>query len=92
MVRKYLISILKFKDIADTYKEENGSDKPWYLSRRFIGTVIAIIAGVLFASQGIVISETQIQIIIDGFITIIPVLVSLYGIIMGVVGQIKKKK
>lgn len=92
MLKKYLISILKFKDITDTYKEETGSDKPWYLSRRFIGTIIAIIAGVLFASQGIVISETQIQIIIDGFITIIPALVSLYGIIMGVVGQIKKKK
>ena len=92
MLKKYLISILKFKDITDTYKEETGSDKPWYLSRRFIGTVIAIIAGVLFASQGIVISETQIQLIVDGFITIIPALVSLYGIIMGVVGQIKKKK
>ncbi len=92
MLKKYLISILKFKDITDTYKEETGSDKPWYLSRRFIGTIIAIIAGVLFASQGIVISETQIQLIVDGFITIIPALVSLYGIIMGVVGQIKKKK
>lgn len=92
MLKKYLISILKFKDITDTYKEETGSDKPWYLSRRFVGTVIAIIAGVLFASQGIVISETQIQLIVDGFITIIPALVSLYGIIMGVVGQIKKKK
>jgi hypothetical protein len=88
---KYIPLLLKFKDVTEVYKEETGQDKPWYLSRTFLGSAIAFIFTCLAVFFGIVVDAGTIQIVVDNISTIISAIVALYGIIMTFIGQIKKK-
>lgn len=88
---KYIPLLLKFKDVTDVYKEETGEDKPWYLSRTFLGSAIAFISTCLTVFFGIVVDAGTVQIVVDNISTIIPAIIALYGIVMTFVGQIKKK-
>lgn len=88
---KYIPLLLKFKDVTEIYKDETGKDKPWYMSRTFLGSAIAFIFTCLAVFFGIVVDAATIQIVVDNTSTIISGLVAVYGIILTLIGQIKKK-
>ena len=99
MFFKYLGLLAKLKDVSIIYKEETGADKPWYVSRRFFGTVMVFIAAVVYSIFNVTITGDTITILADNVTTIgtlaeklIPAIVALYGAITGIVGLAKKSK
>lgn len=88
---KYLPLLLGLKDVANVYKQETGEDKPWYLSRTFLGSAIAFIFTCLAVFFGISYTGDDIEVIVNNIYTIITTCVALYGVVMTFVGQIKKK-
>jgi hypothetical protein len=96
---KYLKLIAQWKDVSKAYKEENGIDKPWYVSRRFFGTVVTFIGGALYAFFNVTIDADTVTILADNVTTLgsvikeaIPAIVALYGAITGIIGAVKKAK
>ena len=95
---KYLKLLLRFKDVSKVYKEENfNKEKPWWLSRRFFGAVITFVGVLSVAFFGVDIDvATQntlvdnVGIVAESLDKIIPSIITLYGIILGIVGTIKK--
>jgi hypothetical protein len=94
---KYIWLLLKFKDVRKIYNEENGTDKPGWASKRFIGAMVlfgGVVAQMLF---GVEINSNTLSTLSDNFTTlagaaqvIIPVAVQLYGATLSVVGAVKK--
>jgi hypothetical protein len=89
---KYLPLILKFKNVSDAYEAEKGGDKPFWLTRRFIGAVIASIGAVAAYLGGITISPEILDEITKSLETVMATGVTLYGLIMAIVGMLTKKK
>jgi hypothetical protein len=96
---KYLKLLAQWKDVGKVYKEENGIDKPWYVSRRFFGTVVVFIGGALYAFFNVTIDANTVTVLADNVTTIggvikevIPAIVVLYGAITGIIGAVKKAK
>lgn len=87
---KYLSLILRFRNVAEVYKEETGNDKPWYYSRRFIGLVLTVIGSVVAIRTGVTIDDNTITMAADNLVTIITAGVSLFGAVLGIVGHFKK--
>lgn len=89
---KYLPLLLRGKGIADIYREETGQGKPIYLSRRFVGAVVVVIFAALTTYTGISIDEGLSLQVADNTATIITAVITLYGIILGIVGHFKRQK
>jgi hypothetical protein len=96
---KYIKVLLKFKDVRKIYKEENGTDKPGWASRRFIGAAILFIGILLQTFFGIELDNKTLTSLSDNFGTltgaarvVIPVGVQLYGLILAIVGAVKKSQ
>ena len=89
---KYLSLLLQGRSIAVAYKEETGAGKPAYLSRRFIGVVATFIGLAVSTYFGITLDANIIASISDSISTIISALVVLYGLLMVIVGIIRKGK
>lgn len=89
---KYLPLLLKLKDIAEVYKQETGENKPWYLSRTFVGSIIAFVFTCLTVFLGIEFDQGQITFLTDNISTMITTGIALYGVIMSFIGQIFKKQ
>jgi hypothetical protein len=96
---KYLRLLAQWKDVGKIYKEENGIDKPWYVSRRFFGTVVVFLGGALYAFFNVTIDADMVPILTDSMATIggvikevIPAIVAIYGAITGIIGAVKKAK
>lgn len=101
---KALGLVLRGKDARKVYQEELGKDRPVWLSRRFVGTVITLIGGVLGWKFGV--STDQIMdfaLKSDSFLDAAnraydvikadwPVIVSFYGSVIGIIGVIRRKK
>lgn len=100
MVRKmfkYIKLLLQWKDIRKIYREEYGKKKPWYASRRFVGLIILFIGAILKTFFDIYLPPETIESLTDNAVlvgtvidTIIPALVSIYGAITYIIGQVKK--
>lgn len=89
---KYLPLLLKGKQVADVYRAETGAGKPIYLSRRFVGTVIVLIGAVASMYFGVSLDENIISSLTDNAVSVISAGVALYGVILGIVGIVKRKK
>ena len=89
---KYLPVLLKFKNVAEIYKDEQGKNKPAIISRRFVGAVIILIGAYLGVRYGISAEIFNIEQITEHLMSIIGSITILYGIVMTVVGYIKKSK
>jgi hypothetical protein len=94
---KYLKLLAQWKDVSKAYKEENGKDKPWYVSRRFFGVVVVFIGGALYTFFNITIDANTVTILADNVTTLggvireaVPAVVALYGAITGIIGALKK--
>mgnify|MGYP001600106607 CR=1 FL=1 len=89
---KYIPLILKGKSIADAYNEEVGQGKPVYLSRRFVGTVVALAGAGASLYFDVSLDENVLSSITDNMVSAISAGVTLYGVVLGIVGIIKRKK
>lgn len=89
---KYLPAILKFRQVSTIYQEETGKDKPFYVSRRFIGAVITAIGAILSIYLGVKIDENLLSTLSDNVETLITAIVALYGLIMLIIGHIKRQE
>lgn len=85
LIIKYVPAILAFKDIADVFKTEQGSDKPFYLSQRFWGVLIGGISVVASIVSGITFSPETIR----GLSEAIPALIMAGSVIYGTVLAVK---
>lgn len=89
---KFLPLILKGKQVAEVYREETGTGKPIYLSRRFVGTVITLIGAGASMYFGVSLDENILSSLTDNMVSIISAGVALYGAILGIIGIVKRKK
>lgn len=89
---KYLKLLMVLRDVSTVYQEEKGANRPWYLSRRFIGIVITFLGLCLTVFTGYEASEIHLSIMSDNIAAIVSAAISLYGIVMGIVGVVCKKK
>ena len=89
-ILKYLSLILRFKNISEVYQEETGQGKPFYMSRRFIGLVITVIFAIITIWTGVTIDDAMSLQIADNIIAIVTAIITLYGIVLGIIGQVKK--
>ena len=89
---KYIPLILRFKNISDVYQEETGQGKPFYMSRRFVGLVIAAVFAIVTLRTGITIDEALSLQMADNVISLITAGITLYGIVLGIIGHFKRTK
>jgi len=97
---KYIKLLGLWKDVRKVYAQENqGKDKPWYISRRFFGAVVVLIGGTLYTFLSITVPADMLYTMADNITTIstalkdvIPAAISLYGAITSIVGMVKKSK
>ncbi len=89
---KFLPLILKGKQVADVYQEEVGQGKPIYLSRRFVGTVIVLIGAGASKYFGVSLDENVLSSLTDSTVSLISAGVTLYGVILSIIGIVKRKK
>ena len=89
-ILKYLPLILKFKNISAVYQEETGQGKPFYMSRRFIGLVITVIFAIVTIWTGVTIDDAVSLQIADNIVAVITAIITLYGVVLGIIGQVKK--
>jgi len=89
---KYLPLIGKFDDISVAYKEETGKDRPAYLSRRFVGAIVALTGATLAVIFGVTLDANMIEEVTKNIETMVSAGITLYGIVLAVYGLLKKKK
>lgn len=89
---KYLTMILMLQDVGKVYAEEAGKGKPWYLSRRFVGVCLLVLGAIAANIFGVTIDEALLNGLADTWVRLIPDLISIYGLIMAAVGQIRRGK
>jgi len=87
---KYIKLLMAWQDVSTVYKEEQGKDRPFYLSRRFIGSAIGLLGVFLHVQFGISLDEaTQIS-LINNVEKFIPAGIIVYGSGMAIVSFAKK--
>lgn len=89
---KFIPLLLRGKGIADAYKEEVGTGKPIYLSRRFVGLVIVLLGAIASMYFGVTLDEGILSSLTDNLLSVISAGVALYGVILSIIGVIKRKK
>jgi len=96
---KYYKLLAQWKDVAKVFKEENGTDKPWYVSRRFFGAALTFIGIVVYTVFNVSLDQDSLNLLANNLETIgkqaeviIPAIASIYGIITSIVGSIMKSK
>jgi hypothetical protein len=88
---KYLKVIMMLKDVQEAYKEDTGKDRPWYMSRKFVGSVLATAGAAVGTYYGIEISETDvIEPLADQLMIVAGAVTGLYGAGMVIVSAAKK--
>ncbi len=96
---KYIKMLTAFKNVSKAYQEEKGTGKPWWLSRRFFGSVFALVGIVLSAFLGLSLEPDQLEQLANlttdlaGCIErLVAVGISLYGIVLAIIGAIAKTR
>lgn len=88
---KFLPLVLRFKDIYEAYRNEVGEGRPWYLARRFIGVVMATIGAGVAIFSGVTLDSGVLDSITESILSLIGSGVTLYGLILTVVGIVRRK-
>lgn len=89
---KYLPVLFTFRDIKKTWQKEglNVKTKPFYLSRRFVGLCLVAVAAALSVKFGIKIDEASVQTLAGNVIQVAQGLSVIWGIALGIKGQVSK--
>lgn len=90
---KYLPKILLgFKDVSEKYKEETGNNRPVYLSRTFIFSLLCFIGTGVTVVTGMVIDPNLLQILADNLPAFISAIIAIVGAIGSFVAQWKRNQ
>lgn len=89
---KYYPLVALGKNVTNEWESAHQEDRPFYLSRRFTGAALMLIAGFLGIHYGVKIDETLINQISDNLQTAITAAVTVWGLIIEVVGIVKREK
>lgn len=84
---KYIGLMLGFKNVKKIYAEENlGKEKPFYLSRRFLGAVVTFGGAVSAAMYGITLEPEKLSGITDALENLGKALPVVYGAVLSLKG------
>ncbi len=96
---KYIKMLAVFKNVSKVYREEKGTGKPWWLSRRLFGAVFGLVGIVLSAFLGVSLEPDQLEQFTNlttdlaaSIEKLVTIGISLYGIVLAIVGAIAKTK
>lgn len=89
---KYIPALLKFKDVSEAYKTEQGKDKPFYLSGRFIGAVVMFLAAVIGVAIGFTLDQDILDQITKNLENLAVAAAALYGLARAIKGQYDASK
>ena len=89
---KYLKLIGLFRNSKKAYKEHTGRNRPAFLSRRFVGAVVLLAGTALSIHFGVKIDTETLTLITENLDKIISAGVVLYGVVMGIVGIVKRER
>lgn len=89
---KYLKLLGRFRNVTDAYEGETGKKRPPYLSRRFVGALVIFVGGVLALQFDVKIDENILTNITESIEKITAAAIVLYGLVMEIVGIVKRKK
>ena len=89
---KYLPLAALGKDIQEAYRVDTGNGIPFYMHRRFIGAVIALIAGFLAIRFGVTLDANLVASLTDNLEKMISAGVALYGAGLTIWGYFKRNK
>ena len=89
---RYLKLLGRFRNVTDAYEKETGKKRPPYLSRRFWGALVIFVGGVLALQFDVKIDENILANITESIEKIIAAAIVLYGLVMEIVGIVKRKK
>lgn len=87
---KYLPFAALFQDVTDKVKEAGIDKRPWYLQRTIIGSIIALVSGIIAVQFGVSITEPDKVLISDNVLQIITVIPTLYGGVLAIYGVVMK--
>ena len=88
---KYLALAPTFKDMRTVYEQETGQGRPFYMSRRFRGSLIAGLATIAAVHYGVDFSPETIINISENLERVISAVTAIYGFVMILVGTVKRK-
>src|SRR3990167_8987083 len=80
-----------FKDMRTVYEQETGQGRPFYMSRRFRGSLIAGVATIAAVHYGVDFSPETIINISENLERVISAVTAIYGFVMILVGTVKRK-
>ena len=92
---KFLPLVMMFKDVTDAMqaaKKDATADRPWFLSRRFVGAVMTVVFAVISIASGVTLDANVVSSITDSAFAMVSSGGVLYGLILLIVGAIKAKK
>lgn len=87
---KYIKLLAAWQNVSEVYKQEQGKDRPFYLSRRFIGSAIGLLGIFLHVQFGITIEEATQVSLINNVEKLIPAGIIVYGSGMAIVSFAKR--
>lgn len=87
---KYIKLLMAWQDVSTVYKEEKGKDRPFYLSRRFIGSALGLLGVFLHVQFGITLEEATQGSLVDNVEKLIPAGIVVYGSGMAIVSFAKR--
>ena len=94
-----MFKLLKFvplvalgKDVRASVNEESGKDRPFWLSRRFVGSVLTLIAGFAAIQFGVKLDAETITHLTDNITQLATTIMTLWGLVVTVIGYVKKQK
>jgi hypothetical protein len=91
-VLRYLKLIGLFQDVTDTYKAEQGKDKPAWMSRKVIGALLLFLAVAAETAMGTKIDPDILTNLGDNLAAMAPAIVGIYGAVMALVGIFKNAR
>ena len=94
-----MFKLLKFvplvalgKDVRASVSEESGKDRPFWLSRRFVGSVLTLIAGFAAIQFGVKLDAETIAHLTDNITQLATTIMTLWGLVVTVIGYFKRNK
>jgi len=92
---KFLPLVMMFKDVTaamQAAKKDATADRPWFLSRRFVGAVMMVVFAAISIASGVTLDANVVNSITDSTFTMLSSGGALYGLVLLIIGAIKAKK
>lgn len=88
---KYIWILLTFRQVAEAYEAEKGKEKPFYLTRRFIGALVLVGTTAVTQFLGVEL-EFDRENLLNNIELITASGSAIYGTVLAIVGQLRRRK